>query len=82
MRFSAIFIRFFLASSLFLTLVSADQKPLLSFPDADLSVAEYTAISLDEFPSHSIRIKKTPALCEDEKIAASYSGYLDVGVPS
>jgi hypothetical protein len=82
MMFSDIFIRLFLVSALYQVLVSADQKPLLSIPEAELSATEFTALSLDEFPSHSIRIKKTPALCEDEKVAASYSGYLDVGMIS
>jgi hypothetical protein len=80
--FSDMLFHVLLAASLVSVLASADQTPLVQSAGTEFSMTDFAQLSLDEFPSHKIRVKSTPKLCEDESIAASYSGYLDIGALS
>jgi len=64
-----------------LCLVRAQQNALVAPAETRIASESMTVLSHPHFPSHKIRVKRN-TLCEDEKVAAGYSGYLDIGAPA
>jgi hypothetical protein len=62
----------------FVCLVVAQQTALTAPAGTLISSESLSVLSHPKFPSHKIRVKRN-TLCEDEKVAAGYSGYLDIG---
>jgi hypothetical protein len=66
--------------SFVIVLVLSQQTTLVAPSETILSYDFFTQLSHPEFPSHKIRVKRnSDSLCEDEQVAAGYSGYLDIG---
>jgi hypothetical protein len=59
-------------------LVSAQQNALIAPAETHITSESLTVLSHPQFPSHKVRVKRN-TLCEDEMVAAGYSGYLDIG---
>jgi hypothetical protein len=59
-------------------LVSAQQNALIAPAETRITSESLTVLSHPQFPLHKVRVKRN-TLCEDEKVAAGYSGYLDIG---
>lgn len=64
-----------------LCLVTAQQNALVAPGETRITSESMTLLSNPQFPSHKVRVKRN-TLCEDEKVAAGYSGYLDIGKPT
>jgi carboxypeptidase C (cathepsin A) len=70
----------FLSLSSVIVLVFSQQITLVAPTETILSYDFFTQFTHPDFPSHKIRVKRnSQSLCEDEKVAAGYSGYLDIG---
>ena len=59
-------------------LVSAQQNALIAPAETRITSESLAVLSHPQFPSHKVRVKRN-TLCEDEKVARGYSGYLDIG---
>ena len=64
-----------------LCLVTAQQNALIVPAETRITSESMTLLSHPQFPLHKVRVKRN-TLCEDEKVAAGYSGYLDIGKPT